>query len=371
MADPIQEHQDYSSKVDHVKLIIFCIISAVVMVFEGWIIKSLENGSIEFITAIGMHFAVIFLLGLWVLFKNFMKDDIKAPVLLILTVGVIGPYGAAICIVAILLFFIYTRTAEGFLDWFKSMFPDEDINETHIYERLEHGYDDLSEKHSITPFADVIALGTEDQKRVAIAKMTLHFSPQFAGALLAALNDASNPIRVQAATALAKIEHDFSKRLIKMEKDLEKRPDNLSLLLSLARNYDAYAHCGLLDEEREAIIRGKAVYFYEKYLKLRPASKTNPLILGRLYLSDRQPEKIHKMLKREIDKKRKPAAHIVMWYMESLFQLGKFAELRKFCKDNYEKFQDRDAKFMAVFEFMKLWSSDMSDEEMKVMAVEN
>ena len=76
------------------------------------------------------------------------------------------------------------------------------------------------------------------QKQMAIAKITQYFQPRFAPLLLQAVQDSNAAVRVQAATGLAKIEHDFmSQYLHQPEKSAKLRQNDDFNQLQLNAEY--------------------------------------------------------------------------------------------------------------------------------------
>ena len=68
---------------------------------------------------------------------------------------------------------------------------------------------ELSGRSAWRSFRDILALGSFEDKQAALAILTRRFTPPLAPALRLALNDPDAAIRVQAATAAARIEDLF------------------------------------------------------------------------------------------------------------------------------------------------------------------
>ena len=103
-----------------------------------------------------------------------------------------------------------------------------------------------------------------------LSRMTERFDASFSPAFNKALNDRSNTIRVQAATAVAKIEKQFMNRLMRITEAAELYPNDIEIKLVMAEHYDDYAFTGILDNERERINRRRALKHYQEYLKECP-----------------------------------------------------------------------------------------------------
>jgi hypothetical protein len=162
---------------------------------------------------------------------------------------------------------------------------------------------------------------------MAIAKIARYFRPAFAPLLLQAARDKNAAVRVQAATALAKIERDFMARYIRLENELRDLPDHNPAKLELAELYDDYAHANLLDDNNRQSLRFKAIGIYEACLALSDDPDWR-LRLARLYLRENRPEKTCEWLQPLVDQPEPPRG-AMFWYMEALFKLKKFDELRQ------------------------------------------
>src|SRR5690606_16361494 len=113
------------------------------------------------------------------------------------------------------------------------------------------------------PYMDIITLGTEHQKRIALETIARHFTPELTPVITKALEDPSYQIRVQAATILARLERGFIQIERKLARKIRKHPHSPKtslFILQLARHYDTYAHAGFVfEKEREQLFRDKAI----------------------------------------------------------------------------------------------------------------
>lgn len=242
------------------------------------------------------------------------------------TTGIFGTIGALIGFIATKLF---KQKAHHFKEWYESIFPTDTISDPEkIYDDITEGIDENPRRYGVMPFLDVMRLGSENQKRRALAKMTSRFHPRFAPAFRAALNDQSNTIRVQAATAVAKVERDFMTRLDRIELARTKAPKDPHLTIALAKFYDDYAFTGVLDNELEKVNRERAINTYKSYLQQDPNSADAWLSIGRLLFRNRQWEEAAEWFNHALDRGWKSNA-MLLWYFESLFRLGRFAPLRR------------------------------------------
>jgi len=285
-----------------------------------------KNSDTTVLMATLLYLSTIALAAAWARIAN-RRDDRFGFMLMLMTVAA-GPFGAGICFLAAL---VHERCAPSTLspaEWIESLFEREPDRESdRLHERIAFGLDNFDAVTSVEPFADILANGAILQKQMAIAKIARYFRPAFAPLLLQAARDTNAAVRVQAATALAKIERDFMARYIKLENTLKDLPDRDPAKLKLAELYDEYAHAGLLDEGNRNELRLKAIGIYEACLAKRDNTEWR-CKLARLYLRQNQPEKTCEWLE-PVVKGKNPPRGAMLWYMEALFRLKKFSDLRE------------------------------------------
>lgn len=242
------------------------------------------------------------------------------------TTGIFGTVGALLGFVATMLF---KNRAYHFKDWYETIFPTDSVSVPQkLHDDIMEGIDEHPRQYGVMPFLDAMRLGSENQKRRALAKMTSRFHPRFAPAFRAALADSSNTIRVQAATAVAKVERDFMTKLSRIEMARTKEPKDPHLTMALAKFYDDYAFTGVLDAELEKLNRERAVNTYKSYLQQDPNSADAWVAIGRLLFRNRQWEEAAEWFRHAIDRGWKSNT-MLLWYFESLFRLGQFSALRR------------------------------------------
>ena len=256
------------------------------------------------------------------------RVDYRYDMLLVITTLCMGFAGALGTAVSILFFGFFQRFALHFSQWFSSIFP---LPEATLPERVNEGIitgrDESATDYSVISFTDVMAIGSEAQKREALSKMTAMFHPSFAPAYRRALNDDNNAIRVQAATSIAKIESHFLERSIQIEALRREHPADQQLLLLQARHFDDYAYTGILDSEREETNRARALEAYHQYLSRNPSDLGARLSVGRLLLRSGHTEQAADWLRQSIDAGYSNG-QIISWYLESLYKLGRYSDLR-------------------------------------------
>lgn len=277
--------------------------------------------------------------------------------LLAITTAVFGPLGAAGSLLVFLLRLAFPADAQSFEAWYRALFPEDEVGEDR---RLASLLDRVAGQEggvSIGPLFDILSHGTRAQKQIAIAVMTRGFNPVFAPALRMALRDTDNAIRVQAATSMTTIENNFMKRASALEKAARAEPDSPEALKAVARFNDDYAATGLLDPLRERRSRRTALDTYLRYLEIAPGDGPARLAVARLLVRRKRHTAAAAVLERcQRDGLFTP--NMAPWYMECLFHLRRFPELRRFARAHLGDLAQLDKFPIRVVEMVRLWAGD-------------
>ncbi|MDO9711751.1 tetratricopeptide repeat protein [Paracraurococcus lichenis] len=267
------------------------------------------------------------LLGAAALYRCGGRDP--AGLLLLLASAVTGPFGALGGGLCAALRIGFASSATPFEQWYAALFPAVEVSPVEaLYERVVLRGSGPEARGGVAPFSDIMALGTVPQKQAAIALIADEFRPSFAPALLRALNDPEPAIRVQAATASARIENRFLERALALEEQLAAAPRDPARLLALARHHDAYAHTGLLDGGRATAERHRALELYERLAWMRPADPELAQVIGRLLLRLDRPTEALDRLAPLVNRPGAPP-ELLAWYLECLYRLGRIGALRQ------------------------------------------
>ena len=127
----------------------------------------------------------------------------------------------------------------------------------------------------LASFRDILALGSFQDKQAALAIITRRFTPPLAPALRLALNDPDAAIRVQAATAAARIEDLFLAGLAQYTARVAEQPDDPDCRLALARHLLGHAEAGLCPPERAAADLEQALSHLRHAVALAPCAVTS------------------------------------------------------------------------------------------------
>jgi len=298
--------------------------ASAVFIVEIWVLVGVAREAIGLGAAAAAHAVVAALCVLAAVIVHRRNGDSRLPLLLAVTTSAMGAFGASGCLLIAVSVFCRRKATRSFQDWYDALFPEQEerVSER-VYDRVKGQLDE----ESVEPasFADLVRHGSREEKQGVLAIVSKKFKPSFAPILHIALRDQENAVRVQAATAIAIIESNFAERIVSLTSEAE---DDAATRLKKAQLYDDYAFTGLLDSERESDNRVKAREGYEAHLESHVDDKDTMLALGRLLLRSRRFEEAAPWLERALGGDDAPL-HLAVWYMECLYQLRRFDELRE------------------------------------------
>jgi tetratricopeptide (TPR) repeat protein len=331
-----------------------------VFLLESAVAAAMVAGYSSEAAAAAAHLTIAATLTAWVIRDHRdsaiapQRKDLRLALLLTVTTAFMGPIGAGGTLAA-MAFMSCARSTTPFEEWYRALFPETaTTGEMDSWQRIISGQD-IPNKSSVAPFSDILCFGTLAQKQELISLMSRSFQPVFAPVLRAALTDSNNAIRVQAASAITVIEDDFLRRSLSLTACVRENPRDSSLLLQLARLHDDYASAGILDHDREGDSRNKALKAYGEYLQLNPKDLEARTAIGRLFL--RAEEYQEAMLwSAEAVENGETSSALILTYMEALYQLRRFGELRRLAAKHTSLAQSEDIPLEAV-ETLKLWAS--------------
>lgn len=250
----------------------------------------------------------------------------------IVSIAALGPLGAVGAMLAALLACGLARRAVPFEAWYSSLFPSAPHSPAReLYERIVLRGGGPAATSSVAPFSDVMSVGSAKQKQTVISLIAENFRPEFAPSLLRALNDADGAIRVQAATATARIESRFLEEAIRLEHARAAGPAEATSMLALARHCDAYGGSGLLEAARAREARQQALSLYERVDRQQPGDPELGTAIGRLLLRLDRVEEAAARLACEVQRGT-ASPQAIAWYAESLYRLRCWESLRELCR---------------------------------------
>lgn len=313
------------------------------------------SDSVAVAIPIMLHIAISLVLAVFTYGQYRAGMSVQHMAMLSIVSTMTGIFGAAGALLGFVCTLIFRLKSQHFAEWYESIFPTDRMSESQtIYDSIIEGIDENPSAYGVMPFTDVMRLGSEQQKRRALAKMTSRFSPRFASAFRLALADSSNTIRVQAATAIAKVERDFAAKLERIELARTKDPKNPHLTMALAKFYDDYAFTGVLDSELERLNRERATNTYKSYLQQDPNSAEALIAIGRILFRNKQWEEAAEWFRHAMDRGVRADAMLV-WYFECLFRLGQFRELRRVMLEYGRRITNHEELPKEIRDAVSLW----------------
>ncbi len=294
-----------------------------------------------------LHIALVLLLLLWQQ-KIFRCPEMgnREVYLLLVATAAFGPLGVLGTMLTMLMHSIYRRYSTDFYDWYSGLFPEEQHDEATILADFLEAHSRLKGASIPDSFRDILANGTQQQKRDAVVLMggkPERFRPEFAPALRSALVDSDSSIRILAASVITNIEKSFQSRTMAADQAVARSPDSVDHLLQQAKLYDDYAFTGLLEQDREEANRERAKEAYRKVLALQPDNREAALALGRLLVRSGEFEEALEWLP-HTPQYREGDPQLMLWYAESLYRLERFGELRELLREHGNGFVDGPGK---------------------------
>ncbi|MCX6629413.1 MAG: hypothetical protein NTW28_17485 [Candidatus Solibacter sp.] len=328
------------------------VVAAATLVAECGIVYAYLHGSARGVP-MAAHLTVTAGLAAWCRWSPGLRADVRLPLLLAAATAALGPIGAAGTLVTISLTRWYSRSAIPFEEWYQSLFPDTGQQAgDDLAARVANA--DLAKPGSLTPFTEILAFGSLHQKQALIALINQQFRPAFGPILKRALTDGNNAVRVQAATAMNKLDNAMLQRTLELSSRIRQDASDVMALRAIARHYDDYLYSGILDARREEDIREQALEAYRQSIDAEPGDLDSWLAAGRLLLRGKRYAEAADWIGQAMQAGLStPQADL--WYMESLYHLGRFGQLREFAGSRNERVETVDNLPPAAFEAVRLW----------------
>lgn len=195
-----------------------------------------------------------------------------------------GPFG-----IALIFFFFLWRVVHSFMandinDFLEGIYPESLIDPSEsVYENLVLGKDKTPEGDMVVSLKDILSYGTYQQKRTAIEKLLKFYRPEFSLLLKQGLNDPSNLIRIQSATAILAVDKMHYNEIVNVEKQMKIKPKDIQLLKAYADKCYQYATLGVLETDRSQKFARIAIESYLTYFQKAQPDRDSWLCLAKLY----------------------------------------------------------------------------------------
>ncbi len=336
---------------------VFVLMALVTAAVELGLMTLLRTTPESWPIALGVHVGACAVVALAALTRPDDRDEHR----LIQALAATMPFFGALAPVALLLFYpLYLRfraTATPFAEWYRKLFPDDEgALSAQLYQSIVRRELPRSDYTPVVSYMDIVQHGTVEQRIAVIATVARNFRPVFAPVLKAALADTNPEVRVQAATAIAKLTDDFVGRVQGLEIVLARNAGDTKCMRELAKAYDEYAYTGILDAALEENNRVRALQLWLNYCELVPDDNEASLAVGRLLMRLERHGLAAQWLERSFAEGR-ATRQAVLWYMEVLFAQGRTDALRALAAQTVTDLaQDRTLSPRAV-SAAQLWAT--------------
>jgi hypothetical protein len=309
------------------------ILAGIALVAEILIFRAMVTGYLPVAIGLFLHLLLAGVLIMVALGKSYQAHHASHMLMLTgIAVAFLGPLGAFGILMMMVALSIVTH--QSMEEWFAGIFP----NEVHsageeLAEHINRYQARYAERQRMTPFMEVLMLGTTEQKQAMIGRMTRRFSPSFMPALKLALRDPDNSVRVQAANAMALLDTRFQQALTRAKATHEMEQSAMSHL-GLARLYDAYAFLGVSDPKLVRDYRKLALEHYQAYHKEHPQDDDASLAIARLYHRLGQTQTMVEWLETKLGRDRvRTNPRALLWLMEGYAEQHAFDKVREIAND--------------------------------------
>lgn len=307
--------------------------------------------------ALGAHLATAGVLAMAALLRADDRDEHRLMQVLAATLPFFGPVAPVLLLLVYPLYLRFRATATPFETWYRELFPQGERGlAAQLYQSIMRSELPRGDYSPVVSYMDVIAHGAVTQRIAVVATVARNFRPVFAPVLRAAVADTNPEVRVQAATAIAKLTDDFVHRVRSLEDAVARAPDDPALLRDLAKAYDDYAYTGILDAALEQNNRLRALQLWINYCEVAPDDGDALLAVGRLLMRLERYNIAAQWLERSFAEGR-ATRQAVLWYMEVLYALGRTDALRVLASQTVNDLaQDRRLSPKAL-SAAQLWAS--------------
>lgn len=350
-------HDVYKTPISPAEVLFSILLAVIIGCIDLWLALAAMDGTIPAWLAVAIHLVIVAIGYVLTIAKSKAGMDSRASSTALLLLLFTGFFGAIGVITMIISHLIFRQDSLTFKEWVNFIYPrPETTLGEDTFDDIDLKVDEHPSSYDVLPFMDVMRLGSASQKREVINQVMLHFNPRYAAVLNLALKDNALSVRTLAATSVARLEKQLQQREQKLELVLQHSEQTPELLLAAARFYDDYAFSGILDSERKQRYIRQAYDFYQRYIRRRNNDARAAAWVGRLLVRSGQLEKAASWLKQLIDEGRSDG-HILSWYLEVLYDLGRYAELRAFVQNYSGKLEllVHDDRFSPLADTVKLW----------------
>ena len=336
---------------------VFVLLALVTAAVELGLIALLRASPDNWPIALGAHLGACAVVAVAALTRPDDRDEHRLIQMLAATLPFFGALAPAALLMFYPLYLRFRATATPFAEWYRQLFPaDDGVLSTKLYQSIVRRELPRGDYTPVVSYIDIVSHGTVEQRIAVIATVARNFRPVFSPVLRAAVADTNPEVRVQAATAIAKITDDFVGRVQALEIVLARRSNDAKCMRELAKAYDEYAYTGILDDALEQNNRLRALQLWLSYCELAPDDNDATLAVGRLLMRLERHALAAQWLERSFAEGR-ATRQAVLWYMEVLYAQGRTDALRALAAQTVTDLaQDRTLSPRAV-SAAQLWAT--------------
>lgn len=319
--------RSYHPKRRRDRLLLLAVVVVAIAIEAGVAVLLLRENALFIALGLVLHTAFLTMLGLWVRQRRRDHVDTRVHFLLALSCAGLGVVGAAGTLLAMVAIAVARRHAEPFEVWYQQLVPKHDPNDlAQLLLDIESARENASYVTHIEEFATVLAHGAYREKQAVLSLVSRHYRPEFAFLLREALRSSDASLRVQAATAIEKVEAAFTRAWVRLQAASIARSQDYHTQQRLASHLDKYAESGLLESPRDQQVRERALQAFERCVGLRPDEPEARLGLARSLVRCGQQARAVEYL-RAVASSRRTAEE--WWCLaDALFQLRAYGEVR-------------------------------------------
>ncbi len=213
-------------------------------------------------------------------------------------------------------------------DWDVAL-EENEVVDTTLNEPLDEE-EFVMENLDLESFVDILNGTDLNMKRSVIEKLADDDKKDNIILLQKALKDQDPEIRFYASASLKKIEENFQKYLMAIQKELQLKPKAKEQHLLLAKEYFRFARSGMLDQTSTSFYYEQSQKAVEQVLSIDPDNEDGLLTAGKIYLQLEQYDTALKYLNNAYDKN--PSNwQTLIWRCEVYFRLNEYEAIQNDC----------------------------------------
>lgn len=335
---------------------------------EFWLFFSYSQNSMGLSLIIPLHLIISLALFALTYIYQRVGFDIRLPIVSAFFTLALGPYGASLSLLMLILYSIYKRMTSELEVTVEEFFPidPEDELSKKVYERIRFGLDVFDPERIPYGYEAVMLYGTEAQKRRALERILKFFRPEFCKPLMIALRDKSNAVRVLAATAVSRIDQQYGEKIQHLENEIKHHPNEVDRLLEYGEECEWQSKIVVFDPERQNKMLGKAYEAYNLYSNLFPENEKVIAALGRLSCQMGDYDQAIAYYRKILQPGKPVTDEIIQWAMRALFHQKRYDDIRKIARDDSLVVKGEMPDHDLILESVLLWKRGLQPKQMQV-----